>query len=52
MVSQPIILSEKTKYVDKVVNANGRLILIINIDKLLDDDELYGASALIDAATK
>ncbi|NLL92551.1 MAG: chemotaxis protein CheW [Clostridiales bacterium] len=48
----PIILSEKTKYVDKVVNANGRLILIINIDKLLDDDELYGASALIDAATK
>jgi purine-binding chemotaxis protein CheW len=44
-----IVLSGETQYVDKVVNADGKLILIINIEKLLTDSEKAGIEELIDS---
>lgn len=34
-----IVKSEDTEYIDRVLNVNGRLILILNIDNLLTSEE-------------
>ncbi|MDE6209945.1 MAG: chemotaxis protein CheW [Lachnospiraceae bacterium] len=44
-----IVISKDTRYVEKVINANGRLIIMININMLLNDDEKSGIEGLIEA---
>lgn len=42
-----IARTQETAYVDKVANHNGRLILLLNQDRLLKDDEAQAISQLV-----
>lgn len=42
-----IVISKNTRYISKVINDNGRLILLIDVNKLLSDDEITGISSII-----
>lgn len=43
-----IVKSEDTGYVDKVININGRLILLLNIDNLLSAEEAESIKKMVD----
>lgn len=47
-----IVKSEDTKYIDKVININGRLILVLNIDHLLSDEEAKKIQQMVDDMTE
>ena len=42
-----IARSQDTAYVDRVANHNGRLILLLNQDKLLKEDEAEAISQMV-----
>ena len=44
-----IVISSDTQYISKVVNAKGKLTLIIDINKLLTENEKSGIEDLIDS---
>ena len=44
-----IVVSGETKYIDKVINDNGKLILVINIEELLSESEKSNIENMIDA---
>lgn len=44
-----IVISKETKYIDKVVNENGKLILVINIEELLTESEKTNIESMIDS---
>lgn len=46
-----IVISKNTRYISKVINDNGRLILLIDVNKLLSDDEITGISSIIDSVS-
>ncbi len=43
-----IVKSEETKYIDKVVNFDGRLILVINIHNLLTEEEAESLQKMVE----
>lgn len=43
-----IVKSEDTGYIDKVININGRLILVLNIDNLLSAEEAESIKKMVD----
>lgn len=43
-----IVRSEKTRYIDKVVNENGRLILVLSIENLLTEEETKDIKKLVE----
>ena len=43
-----IVVSENTRYIDKVLNDNGKLIITIDITELLDDDEKKHIERMVD----
>lgn len=42
-----IVKSEDTKYIDKVLNVNGRLILVLNIENLLTPEEAESVQKMV-----
>ncbi len=46
-----IVISKNTRYISKVINDNGRLILLIDVNKLLSDDEITGISSIIESVS-
>ena len=46
-----IVKSKDTKYIDKVINADGRIIIVIEIDNLLSDEEKNSIEGLIDSCS-
>lgn len=42
-----IVKSEDTKYIDKVLNVNGRLILVLNIENLLTPEEAENVQKMV-----
>ncbi len=46
-----IVISKNTRYISKVINDNGRLILLIDVNKLLSDDEIIGISSIIESVS-
>lgn len=44
-----IVMSKDTRYINKVINDEGRLILMIDVDKLLTEDEISGIGSIIDS---
>ena len=45
------VISKNTRYISKVINDNGRLILLIDVNKLLSDDEITGISSIIESVS-
>ena len=46
-----IVISKNTRYISKVINDNGRLILLIDVNELLSDDEITGISSIIESVS-
>lgn len=46
-----IVISKDTRYITKVINDKGRLILLIDVEKLLSDDEIAGINNIIDSVS-
>ncbi len=46
-----IVISKNTRYSSKVINDNGRLILLIDVNELLSDDEITGISSIIESVS-
>ena len=43
-----IVESEDTKYIDRVINENGRLILVLSIENLLTEEEAQSIQKFVD----
>ena len=43
-----IVESEDTKYIDRVINENGRLILVLSIENLLTEEETQSIQKFVD----
>lgn len=44
-----IVISDETRFIDKIVKTNDKLILCMNIEELLTDEERQGIESLIDS---
>ena len=44
-----IIVSEATNYIDKIVSDNGKIVISLNVEKLVSDKERRQMMSMIDA---
>lgn len=44
----PIVKSDETKYADKVINVNGKLIIVLNIEHLFSPEQLHDIKKFVE----